>query len=935
MSGQRVALFTIASKNYLAYVRVLLKSVAAVHPDFKLYLCLADEAAPELDPRGEPYDVVQADALGIRAFDDMKVRYDIMELNTAVKPSMIRWLFDRTDADAVIYLDPDIRVYAPLDPVTKRFDEGASLVLTPHITAPLEDGKTPNDHHMLRSGVFNLGFIGVKRCDEALRFVDWWARRLATQAVSDVRNNLFTDQRWCDLAPCFVDKLAVLRDPGCNVAYWNLSQRHVAPTSRGGWTVDGAPLVFFHFSGVNIARRDVVSKHQDRIDWRDVPQVRPLFEAYFDALEGEGIEHARRWPYAYACAGGLNLSPLLRALYRRHHPEAPVNPREAAAGLAALACETEPGMPEDEPGRITRLMHLVHSLRPDLQAAFSLGTPSGRSQFCAWFAHAGSAEYGLPEQLIPLAREAPESSIDHAVPSPVPASHRAADNSLAQHWRKLTPAARRHLAPTFLALLSRGSAADAVEPEPQSLSTTIAHRPDGRSPIEALQAPAALAHRFVEPAITRLMHLVWRQRADLQAAFDLDSSTGQRGFSDWFRVGAPAEYGPHMTRETTPLSETHAGEPGANLIGYAHAEIGMGEHVRMTAAALDPLDVPFGVINVQDSRSGRQLASLDHGELIDRPRFKANLFHVNADQMLSLYGRRGPALFADRYNIGYWAWELSRWPAAWQGVLEMVNEVWAPSAFIHDAIAAATAAPVRLMPLCVSLPALDARHDRRHFGLDTDAYVFLYTFDFLSYLERKNPCAAVTAFRRAFPRGSEKVRLVLKTMNGDPSSAAWQRLQAAIDGDPRITLLDRTMERREVLGLCATSDAFVSLHRAEGFGRGPAEAMALGKPVIATAYSGNMDFTKPDTAFLVDYRLIPVGPGEYPMHEGQVWADADIDHAARHMRRLADNPAHGQAVGRAGQAYVREHFSQRAVGQRYAERLRELQLVDGAREELR
>jgi glycosyltransferase involved in cell wall biosynthesis len=355
--------------------------------------------------------------------------------------------------------------------------------------------------------------------------------------------------------------------------------------------------------------------------------------------------------------------------------------------------------------------------------------------------------------------------------------------------------------------------------------------------------------------------------------------------------------------------------------------MGMGEHVRMTAAALRTTDVEFGVINVRPGAAHRELATLDHGQLMERPRHRANVLHVNADQTLSLYGRYGRDLFADRYSIGYWAWELSRWPQAWKPVLELVHEVWAPSRFIAEAVGAAARVPVIHMPLCVSVPDVDDRYDRAHFGLDREPFHFLYTFDFLSFPQRKNPQAAVQAFGRAFPRGDEPARLVLKTMNASAGAPAFRELAAAAATDPRILLMNRTLSRAEVVALASCCDAFVSLHRSEGFGRGPAEAMALGRPVVVTAYSGTMDFTTPETACLVDFRLVPVAAGDYPMHEDQVWAEPDVDHAAAQMRRLFDDPAAARAMGQRAQAHIERHFGQAAVGRRYAARLRELHLA--------
>jgi len=396
-----IGVFTIASKNYLAYVRTMLNSVARVHPEYKLYLCLADQVDDYFEADQEPYTVIQADQLGIHNFTDMTLRYDIMEFNTAVKPFMFRWLFDNTDLDTVIYLDPDTRAYSRFDRLESVLESGASVVLTPHITKPLEDGKNPNDYHMLQAGVFNLGFIAARRCSETLDFMDWWGRRLSAQCIADHSASLFVDQKWCDLAPCFLDNLNVFKDPCYNVAYWNLAQRQVTESFNGEWQVNGSSLAFFHFSGINVDKRHIVSKHQNRFGWDDIQGCQSLFEHYLDELVAYGWNMTRNWPYAYSSVSGkLGLSVLLRRLYRLSVPQpislVGIDVSEYLVDLCNQADEKYSGKGGVQ---ITRLMSLVYQLRPDVQAAFGLSTPEGRRQFIAWFEVAGEREYGLPHSL--------------------------------------------------------------------------------------------------------------------------------------------------------------------------------------------------------------------------------------------------------------------------------------------------------------------------------------------------------------------------------------------------------------------------------------------------------------------------------------------------------------------------------------------------------
>lgn len=469
---------------------------------------------------------------------------------------------------------------------------------------------------------------------------------------------------------------------------------------------------------------------------------------------------------------------------------------------------------------------------------------------------------------------------------------------------------------------------------------------------QAADVPPLLGGRY----ISNLMHLVWLARGDLQAVFDLQTETGQAAYARWYEESAWREYGfeptvplrPAVLPESCTAPGGHASgradpvrglrmawralagrftsrpldKAGANLIGYARAELGMGEHVRMTAASLATTDVPFGVVNLSVNSPAREKARLEHGTFIRDSRHAMNLLHVNADQALTVYSRLGRAFFDSRKNVLYPFWELARWPEPWKPLLNMFDEIWAPSRFIRNAIADCTRLPVIHMPVSVTLPP-PGRYRRHHFGLPEDSFLFLFTFDFLSFIERKNPFASIRAFKRAFP-SRQNVGLVLKVMNGDPSNPDWGRMLELIEDDPRIIVLDGTMDRAELLGLYAITDGYVSLHRSEGFGRGPAEAMYLGKPAVVTNYSGNTDFTLPDNSCLVGYTLVPVGKGQYAHERGQVWAEPDVEHAAWYMTKLVADDSYRRGIAGRGQRYVRETFDPRALGAKYRERLEHL-----------
>jgi glycosyltransferase involved in cell wall biosynthesis len=293
----------------------------------------------------------------------------------------------------------------------------------------------------------------------------------------------------------------------------------------------------------------------------------------------------------------------------------------------------------------------------------------------------------------------------------------------------------------------------------------------------------------------------------------------------------------------------------------------------------------------------------------------------------------GSAFFEARYNIGYWAWELARFPDAWLPAFRHFDEIWAPSRFIQQAVADRAQCPVVHMPLAVDFSATQPL-PRRHFGLPERRLLFLFYFDFTSYAARKNPQGALAAFRRAFPDPDrEGVGLVIKLNGMEQRPDDYARFRESLAEAPRgVTLLDRVMTDHEVRNLVRVCDCFVSLHRSEGFGRGLAEAMHYGKPVIGTGYSGNVDYMHPDNACLVDYVLVPVRPGEYPHAEGQHWADPDVEQAASYMRALARDPGLRQRLGARAADYMRAHHSFAAAGARYRRRLARLGFLPAAAE---
>lgn len=714
---------TIVSKNYLAHARTLAESVRRYSPASRFFVLLVDRIDGYFDPKREPFEVIEIETLAIPNLPRFCFQYDVLELNTAAKPYFLEHLFEVHKCRSLLYFDPDIVVMHSLERLGALLGEH-SIVLTPHITAPYKDEKKPTHLDISRAGAFNLGFLGLSEGPATRRMLRWWSDLLYTGCKVDFERGFFVDQKWMDLVPGLFEGVHVHRDPGCNVAYWNLDSRTIRRDGERVYVNEG-PCTFFHFSGYDVDRPQIVSKHQTRLTMASIGEARELYRQYGDLLAKNGLASVKHWPYSFG--------------------------------------------------------------------SFSDGTP-----------------------------------------------------------------------------------------------------------------------------ITREMRGSYWELGDVCEAFGDPFDVRQPGcFRDWFLDPSrtpPAPAAPWANRGRDGF--------GVNVVGYFQSEKGVGEGSRAVVRALDAAGVPHVLVNLVDSGSENRVPPI--GAFTDESPYPVNLLHFNADQVEHFVRSRGPSFFEGRYNIGFWNWELEEFPAEWRGAFEPLDEVWTPSTFSQQSIAASAPIPVLRMPYPISEPILERdRFDRGRFGLPKSDFLFLFAFDFHSFMERKNPIAVVRAFTRAFPNGSG-VGLVLKTTHAKDAPEGERELAGLCAGRRDVHRIDAVLSREEMHGLTATCDAYVSLHRSEGFGLPLAEAMALGKPVIATRYSSNTDFMRDANSLGVDYRRVAITEDHGPYRRGAYWAEPDLEHAAAHMRRLvADRDFARQLGQRARQDILAEHDARR-VGERYAQRLRSI-----------
>lgn len=363
-----------------------------------------------------------------------------------------------------------------------------------------------------------------------------------------------------------------------------------------------------------------------------------------------------------------------------------------------------------------------------------------------------------------------------------------------------------------------------------------------------------------------------------------------------------------------------ATQPGVNIAGYFKGVMGTGEHARQLLTALRTQGIPVALTTLHPEAAPEDewLAVVPGpaGNAGCSPSF--NLLCVNADSVPAVAARLGDEFFAERYTVGFWAWEVATFPTRFSEACRFVDEVWVGSNHVRDSVGAVATVPVLTIPQPVSLgtDAVTAAPP----GDLPDGFRFLFAFDYLSVFERKNPLAIVEAFTRAFAPGSGAV-LIIKTLNEDHHPRAHERLRAAVAAHPDVYLIEERLPRPQRDGLMNAADCYVSLHRAEGFGYTIAEAMWLGKPVIATGYSGNLDYMSDANSYLVSHRLVPIGRGHDPYPAEGVWADPDVEHAAALMREVFEHPDQARSRGRRAAVDIRANHAPEVAGMAIAKRL--------------
>ncbi|WP_233828478.1 glycosyltransferase family 4 protein [Paraburkholderia sp. ZP32-5] len=587
---------------------------------------------------------------------------------------------------------------------------------------------------------------------------------------------------------------------------------------------------------------------------------------------------------------------------------------------------------------VPRFLRMLHDERRDMQELCSLDSFTGRLKCLSWWVESGEPQYPalhwtippLPDELFNM--QAGEQGVLPLLP-----------RFLLLIWNERPDLQASFNLNSFSARLGFISWWDkhghdeysAIKWSPTHLAEELA-RIDDQQPADATLLP-------------RFLMMIASDRPDLREAYDLATAAGRDQLVNWWNEWASTEYplvgslkvrwadSAEVADSADDDTDDDEREParyharvegggygfGVNVIGFPQGVLGLGEDARMAARVLQMSSTPVTLLNAPMAGPAKLEHSVDH-LISEELKYNISLICLPAPEMVRLAIEGGRHLIdAPTHKIGAWPWELPHWPDAFGNVHQMVDEIWAQSRFVQSVYSRLGNTPVYRMPMAVEVPA-PVEPKRERFGLPANEFLFYLMFDGNSWLSRKNPLAGVQAFKQAFGASSPGVGLVIKAMNVRDDDPVWRAVLDLTAGDSRIHIVSERLSRQDSTDFMACCDAYISLHRSEGFGRVIAEAMVLGQPVVVTNFSGNVDFCEADTAFLVDGELIPLRPGDYLFAEGQYWCDPEVSIAAEQLKRMIDDAPLRERIAQAGKARIERDYSVQAVARAYAQRLTDI-----------
>jgi glycosyltransferase involved in cell wall biosynthesis len=853
---------TIALSAEMPQAIVLASSFLQFHPHGEFAILLLDRPGnAERLPRGAR--VLDLSELDLPEGEQwhLPMLYNAAELKSLLTPALLQILL-KSGAAIATYFEDSTEIFSSLSDILETVKTGDTIIASEAV--PSEEG--------------NLGrsFVAAGRgAEESLR--SWFNRMRREKGRQEAPS---PDVSGFTLEGSFDSIPRVITNPGVAVGYWNLDPETFAWTGDR-YELSGKPLRSFDFRGYDPGKPHLLSKYQGiepRILLSKWGAIARLCDDYRDKVIGAGYDPRERPVDRFnSLPCGVRIDPRMLRLYREayenyrlgagNEPSSPFGPGGEKGFLNWLNQPVRKA-----PAIVTQYMLAVYEEREDLRKTFPDPTGANAAGFHDWFLLFGQRELDLPVAVLPL--DARPKGEEHAQTLP---SGLRIDRRMLRLYRE---AEKRHK--------------QGLEKEPPS-----PFDPKGEQDfLSWLNEPV----RKAPPVITRYMLAVYKEREDLRKAFPDPVGADAGSFRNWYllfgqrELGLPAAV---LPSDAPPKAEANSKASGAisakpvNVAGYFRAELGLGSAARSLVAALAAANIPFNTISFEGT-DNRQTHPFVHRQT-EAGSADINIVCVNADKIATFAEQIGPELFHGRYTIGVWFWEVEDFPAWAHGAFNYVDEVWVASEFMHETFRKVSPKAVFKFKLPVLKPEIDPSLSRADLGLP-DRFVFLFSFDFFSVLERKNPLGLIEAFTQAF-RPAQGPVLVIKTINGEKRIPEMEKLRYAARGRPDVILRDGYLSAIENNSLTALADCYVSLHRSEGFGLTIAEAMALGKPAIASAYSGNLEFMTEENSYLCPAQRSEVGPDHEPYPDTSHWAEPDLKIAAQLLRHVYTNQEEARARG--------------------------------------
>jgi hypothetical protein len=806
--------FTIANHKYFPQALCLIESIRKFYRNSKIFLINTDDFLDKevfFYKKKYNFEVINIKKIQIKDLSILKKKYNITEISTSIKPDVFKFLFKK-NLDKVIYFDPDIILLDRLEELEKNKSE---IILTPHITKPYNDKYKPDEKNILGAGIYNLGFLFLKKTNNTTSFLNFWSSKLYNGGYNWTANTMFTDQLWVNFSTLFYDNTFVIKDPGYNLAYWNLHHGKVK-REKNKWLINNYPIKFFHFSGYSFNK---FSQHQNRYDFSNIGELNDLCKTYKKMLKNNGFFYFNFFnSYFYL---------------------------------------------DDNKTKID-------------------------SSINKWFWYAIDKDIKIPKKITKSFFLQNDNSIKN--------------NSFVSRYE------HGYLLNKFNANITK----DLENKYNQKSYKKIAY----------YDYENFKKNTKIKTIFNIIIYIFFLKLAmkfiDNKSLINFLKEKLNPKFYNFFKSLYLSIY-PDFNKNT---SYFNFNKSSINLIGYSRGNFGVAENLKRLFSCINKKKYQLKIIptftNGYHEENDTSLIAFENNNLFFRNFNSINILCVNADQTVKVIRSK---FLKMSFNIGYWFWELEKFPQAWREAEKSVDVLWAPSHYVYENLINYTKKKVQYMPVTINVK-INKKFNKKYFNFNNN-FIFFYNFDFDSFIERKNPAGLIKAFKIAFTKNLN-VQLVLKVSNQNKFYNNYLKIKSQIKDYKNIIIIDNFYSRDEMNGLLNSIDVYCSLHRSEGFGLGLAESMFLGKPCIATNYSGNLTFMNSENSLLVDCKLIKVKKEQYPHYENQVWADPNISQAARYMKLLYYNKKKYNELSVRAKNFMKKHHSVSASKKFFDKNIEEL-----------